>query len=296
MFRTPLIFSIAFFGASALASTFCPEHFVNGKPPAITNPKLQSRTQEICFEAFAVLHSGISRTPLYSAEHLTRQNLEAAKDLSRKDSFHAESALPASERAELSDYARSGYDRGHMSPNANFSNRTAQAQSFSLANMVPQAHTNNTGVWAGIEATVRRMAMDEGELYVISGPAFIGDNLKQVGNVLVPTHIWKVVYSPLQQRAGAYLVTNDETRDYSALSVSDLQKLVGVNVLPGASEKLRNGGMDLPRPLSQGGSRKRRKSTDTAINPADGQHQGGGGFTLRDFSRAIIDAIQRASH
>ncbi len=82
-----------------------------GQPPTITNPKLQPRNQEVCFETFAVLHSGISRTPPYSAEHLTRQNLEEAKTLSRRDSFHAERALPVSQRSELSDYARSGYSK-----------------------------------------------------------------------------------------------------------------------------------------------------------------------------------------
>ena len=185
------------------AATQCPQHFASGVAPTITNPKLQARTQEVCFEAFAVLHSGISRTPLYSAEHLTGLNLQEARQLSRKDSFHAESALPAQDRAELEDYARSGYDRGHMSPNADFANRSAQAQSFSLANMVPQVHANNAGIWAGIEGATRQLAMDEGEVYVVSGPAFIGNDLQRIGNVLVPTHIRKMLYSPKQQRAGA---------------------------------------------------------------------------------------------
>ena len=56
--------------APAWAATQCPQHFAAGSAPVVANPKLQSRTQEVCFEAFAVLHSGISRTPLYSAEHL----------------------------------------------------------------------------------------------------------------------------------------------------------------------------------------------------------------------------------
>ena len=180
-----------------------------------------------------MLHSGISRTPLYSAEHLTRDKLEAAKTLSRKDSFHPEATLPARDRAELSDYSRSGYDRGHMSPNADFATRSAQAESFSLANMVPQVHANNAGIWAGIEGATRQLAINEGEVYVVSGPAFIGSDIQRVGNVLVPTHIWKVLYSPKQQRAGAYLVTNDETREYSAVTVSDLEKMIGVSLLPG---------------------------------------------------------------
>ena len=97
----------------AWAATQCPEHFAGGVAPFVTNPKLKSRTQEVCFQAYAVLHSGISRTPLYSAEHLTRANVEAAQTLKRKDSFHPEPTLATEERAELSDYARSGYDRGH---------------------------------------------------------------------------------------------------------------------------------------------------------------------------------------
>jgi len=51
----------------------------------------------------AVLQSGISRTPLYSAEHLTQEKL--AKPLSRTDSFHPEATFPARDRAELSDYS-----------------------------------------------------------------------------------------------------------------------------------------------------------------------------------------------
>ena len=55
--------------------TRCPENFAGGVAPTITNPKLQARTQEICFKAFADLHPGISRTLLCSAERLTQANL-----------------------------------------------------------------------------------------------------------------------------------------------------------------------------------------------------------------------------
>ncbi len=110
-----LFFSLAILGsASVWAGTACPQHFVAGQSPVVTNPKLQPRTQALCFRAFAVLHSGLSRTPLYAAEHLTQKNMKNAAKLSRKDSFHAEDALPERDRAELSDYERSGYDRGHL--------------------------------------------------------------------------------------------------------------------------------------------------------------------------------------
>ncbi|MBC7375823.1 MAG: DNA/RNA non-specific endonuclease, partial [Burkholderiaceae bacterium] len=187
-------FLVACLSTPTWAFTQCPTYFAAGVAPTITNTKLKQRTQEVCFEAYAVLHSGISRTPLYSAEHLTRDKLEAAKTLSRKDSFHPEATLPARDRAELSDYSRSGYDRGHMAPNADFATRSAQAESFSLANMVPQVHANNAGIWAGIEGAARQLAINEGEVYVVSGSAFIGSDIQRVDNVLVPTHIWKVLY------------------------------------------------------------------------------------------------------
>jgi len=262
------------------ASTQCPSHFAAGIAPTVTNPKLKPRTQEVCFEAFAVLHSGISRTPLYSAEHLTRANVESAKTLSRKDSFHPEASLPPKDRAELSDYARSGYDRGHLAPNGNMANRSAQAQSFSLANMVPQVHASNAGIWAGIEGAARQLALDEGAIYVVSGPAFVGTDIKRIGNVLVPTHVWKVLYSPKQKKAGAYVITNDDTKIYSSVTVSDLEKMVGVSLLPGLSQKIRDGGMELPKPQAQHGSKKNKAEDE---------------FTLSDFSRTILDAIKRAT-
>ncbi len=246
--------------APALAAgTDCPQHFASGQPPQLVKPKFKERTQALCFETFAVLHSGVSRTPLYAAEHLTRKNLQAAKELSRKDSFHAEDRLPERDRAELSDYARSGYDRGHLAPNADMPTRKAQGDSFSLANMVPQIHENNAGVWAGIEAAARQLASDEGELYVVSGPAFIGQKIDSIGRgVLVPTHMWKVLYSPKQQRAGAYLVTNDQTKDYKVLSIAELQKLAGIDPLPALPQQARDKAMELPKPQgNRGGGDKK---------------------------------------
>jgi len=267
--------------AAGPATTACPQHFAAGQPPQIVKAKLRPKTRELCFEAFATLHSGLSRTPLYSAEHLTRPNLESARQLPRKDSFHAEDRLPEGERAELSDYARSGYDRGHMAPNADMPTRSAQAESFSLANMVPQLHENNAGVWAGIEAAMRQLARDEGELYVVSGPAFIGTDLKQIGHVLVPTHLWKVVYSPKQQRAGAYLIENGTRQDWRALSVAELEKLTGIAPLPALSQQQREAGMTLPDPAAPQHDRKPKSAPPREDS------------TLEELSRALLALLNK---
>ena len=274
----------AFIAAFGVASaTECPEHYANGKAPEIINVKMAVRTQELCYEAFAVLHSGVTRTPLVSAEHLVRQNVEAAKALSRENSFHAETNLPPDARAELKDYARSGFDRGHMAPNGDMPTRSAQYESFTLANMVPQNPDNNRHVWAGIEAAVRDLAIAEGELYVISGPAFIGSDLQKIGNVLVPTHLYKVVYSPRHHRAGAYFVANAETKEYATLSVAQLERTIGINLLPGVDQRIKDVAMALPAPHNRrdGGGWKEQARTKSG-DDASYKH-----------SAAVLDAVEK---
>ena len=218
--------------AGLAAAGECPAFYVDGRLPEIRNTKMTNATTELCYGVFGVMHSGLTRTPLWSAEHLTAGNVDAAKNLSRENSFHPEARLPASSRAELSDYARSGYDRGHMAPNGDMPDRDTQHESFTLANMVPQDAEVNRHIWAGIEGVVRKMAQKEGDLYVITGPAFIGGNLQKVGNVLVPTHLYKLVYSPQQHAGAAFFIENRADAQYEMLSIAQLEDKVGINLLP----------------------------------------------------------------
>jgi endonuclease G len=229
-----------FVTAAALAWTLsaaawgagCPAHYVDGRPPEIRNPKLASATRELCYGEFGIMHSGLTRTPLWSAEFLQSGQVMAAKTLSRENSFHAEPRLPPGQRAELSDYARSGFDRGHMAPNGDMPDRASQHESFTLANMVPQDGDNNRHVWAGIEGAVRKMAQKEGALYVITGPAFLGAQLRKVGNVIVPSHLYKVVYSPRQKAGAAWFVENQPDAQPRVLSIPELERMIGIDLLP----------------------------------------------------------------
>ena len=65
------------------AARTCADHHPAAKPPALANPKLAAGTRPLCFYAFAALHSGVTRSPLWVAEHLTRASVEAAIDALR---------------------------------------------------------------------------------------------------------------------------------------------------------------------------------------------------------------------
>lgn len=112
----------------------CPQFFANRTPPKVPS---QLRQRELCYEAFAILHSGQTQTPVYVAQRLNRAAIEDA-DEKRANRFFCDARLRSIERAELSDCKGSGYSRGHMAPAGDMPTATAMEQRFSLANMVPQ--------------------------------------------------------------------------------------------------------------------------------------------------------------
>jgi len=240
--------------ASALAQPpNCNRHFFQKTAPEITRKSLQTSTVGLCFEAFAVLHSGVSRTPLWSASYLTRGSLKAAREIPRADSFHAEPALPPGQGAELADYVRSGFDRGHMAPAADMPTEQAQHESFSLANIVPQNRKNNQILWAAIEGATRHLTNLRGELYVITGPVFEGDKLDRInGRVLVPTHVFKAVLDPAKQEAAAWLAPNNDSGEYQVINVETLERRIGINLFPQLTDTAKQRVMELPEPRIRG--------------------------------------------
>ena len=206
--------------------TGCPEHFANGQPPDFINQKLIAKTREICYSGFAVKHSGVTRTPIYAAEHLTRDRIFQGKGLKRQSKFHPDENIPRSERAELRHYAKSGYDRGHVAPSADMFDIQSQYECFSLSNMVPQVPENNRGPWEGIESAVRMMAKSKGDLYVVTGPIYHGSNIEQIGgSVMVPTKLFKAIYDPQRKEAGAYLIDNTADAQPQKVTIEELEKI-----------------------------------------------------------------------
>lgn len=212
----------------------CPQLFP-GHVPTVGWP---GRQRALCFDAFAVLHSGESKTPVYTVERLTRSGVEAAKNIKRSDRFYPEARLPAADRAQLTDYAGSGYDRGHMAPAGDMPTVESKAQSFSLANMVPQVPELNQKAWNQIEQATRKYAARaSGDVFVFTGPTF-AQRPATVGRgqVWVPSHTWKVVYSSGEGRAWAYWMANNAGKQsLQPISYPEFEQRSGLQLLAGAN-------------------------------------------------------------
>ena len=235
------------------APSKCPQYYVGGQAPDILNQAYSQKTQEICYSAYGLIHSGITRTPLVSAEHLTRAGKRAPHP-PRKDEFHPEPSLPPADRGELKDYEHSGFDRGHMSPVGDMADKRSQHESFSLANMIPQNPQNNRNLWEGIEEATRELAKAWGEIYVVTGPIFYGPQLERLkGRVLVPTYIFKAIYDPPSKLAAAYWVANAEGGRYAVVSIAEVEKLTGLSIFPALEERVKQSPMALPKPTPNTG-------------------------------------------
>lgn len=213
----------------------CSQLFANGTPPVIQTPA-EREARALCFSTFAVLHSGQSHTPIFVAERLNKKDLLDARKHRRTDRFYEEARLPRDERASLDDYRDSGFDRGHMAPAADMATEQSMAQSFSLANMVPQYPLNNRKSWASIENATRRYVMRaSGDVYVITGPIYdsapptIGEN-----KVWVPQHFYKLVYDPSAKRAWAHWLDNaNEAKVGKPITYEELVRRTGIEFIPG---------------------------------------------------------------
>lgn len=227
----------AVFGTAFADTDFaeCRNVFANGKPPVLS-ASAEMLPRPLCFSAFAVLHSGQSHTPIYVAERLNRATLLEARDNQRTDKFFADARLPRAERAELEDYQGSGFDRGHMAPAGDMATAESMAQSFSLANMVPQFPINNRKAWASIEKATRKYVMRAaGDVFVITGPVFDGTPPTIGSNkVWVPQHLFKLVYDPSTNRIWAHWLDNsDDARVGKPISYEELVRRTGTQFLPG---------------------------------------------------------------
>jgi endonuclease G len=214
---------LGFLAAAPAAAEECPQHFAKGTPPVAVTEEPGQRVL-LCFEAFAVLHSGETKTPLYSAEHLESVVLTAIPP-KRTDRFHPEPRLPLDQRAWAKDYAARGWDRGHMAADSDMRTVTAGYEADSLANIVPQLPAINRGAWRVVEDGVRHMAMRRGELFTITGPIFADD--KRSGRVRVPYAVFKIAYDPKTDEAVSIVASNRTPGRAAVVNLDELESVVG---------------------------------------------------------------------
>lgn len=192
---------------------------------------LPSKDNIRLFNDFIVSYDRRLRAPGWVIEHLTPEKLKYREGgPGRRENFKEDTTIHQYFRAQLKDFAKSGYDRGHMAAAGNHKHDQEDLdQTFILSNISPQVPEFNQGGWERLETYVRWRAKRSKNLYVVTGPLYLpmqardGNNYvtyRVIGknHVSVPTHYFKVVlYETNDSRLAmeAFLMPNDKKIDDS---------------------------------------------------------------------------------
>jgi len=182
-------------------------------------------------KAFDICYSCKWKTPkliVYKVDG----NLIDKHNYSRKHlRFRPDYELPVKCRSYSRNYSRTGFDRGHLAPNAVFDyNLAIQKETFLMSNIAPQKSKLNRKLWAKIERFVRIEARKYGKVRVITGVCGSLGHIKN--NVNIPKWWYKIIFR-LDGKIISFLVLNsnkvgrDKAKKYLS-SVKEIERVCNV--------------------------------------------------------------------
>lgn len=197
-------------------------------------PHSKDEFQTIEYENYSLAYSEEHEQALWVAYELTEY--EAISNIAVRSDDFREDQLVISGSAALSDYRRSGFDRGHLAPAGDFGfSHSAMSESFYMTNMSPQNPGFNRGIWKKLESLVRVWAIENKQIYIITGGVLdnpiltIGDN-----KVAVPQYFYKVVldYTIPGIKSIAFLLKNEPSSQplqEFVISIDSVESLTGID-------------------------------------------------------------------
>ena len=160
--------------------------------------------------------------------------------VSRSNDFKPDYSV-STKSATPQDYYKSGYDKGHLAPAADFSySKELMSESFYMSNMCPQTPGLNRGPWKFLEEYFRNLGAKYDKVYIITGPVLgsddISDSYKEIGEnkVKIPHLFYKcgLFIKNNEYYMISFLMPNEivsrNFEDYQC-STNDIESLVNMN-------------------------------------------------------------------
>ena len=200
-------------------------------------------------------HSGFSF--VYSEEHeqakwiaYVLNNKELNGIFDRSDNFREDPSVSSGSASNL-DYAKSGYDRGHLAPAADMKwSEKAMSESFYFSNMSPQLQAFNRGIWKKLEEKVRDWALENDSILIVTGPILPSKNAKKhpsIGpnSVTVPAYYYKAIldYKKEKSKSIAFILPNQGSKmplHSFMVSIDSLEKLSEIDFFYKLDDKIEN--------------------------------------------------------
>ena len=216
----------------------------SGKDLEIPISLIPRQEQIIRHKGYTVSYNKDLKIPNWVSYELTRQETKGKEK--RGDNFIADPLVKGA-IATNADYARSGYDKGHMAPAADMKwSNTAMKESFYFSNMCPQHPELNRRKWKDLEEKIRDWAITDSAIIIICGP-IIEKTPQKIGKnkVTVPQKFFKVILSPFttSPKTIGFLFKNGRSVSplaTYAVSVDSIETLTGMDFFAPLPDDLEN--------------------------------------------------------
>jgi len=196
-------------------------------------PSVKNGNPVICRLGYILEHDPVAKIPNWVVWTLTPEHAIGCAE--RVDAFAADASLPSDKRATPADYAGTGYDQGHLAPNADMSYDAATArESFYMSNMSPQLPNVNRGTWKNLESAERAWVYQTKHAHTIYAGNIFSTTTKVIGpdKVFVPTDLYKIVIDDVTKKSYAFIIPNKEGIDADftkyQVTVSAVEKASGI--------------------------------------------------------------------
>lgn len=205
---------------------------------------------------FKIAYNPKRRLAQYVTYQLSAEQLKN-KNASRANKFIPDPILLKRKISYVvtAEYVRTGYDRGHLAPSADFAwSQEANDLTFVMSNMAPQLPNLNRDAWKRLEDKVRKWACGEEKITIITGPV-LKDGLTRLKSGLeIPQDFFKIVIDETPpKKIISFLYHQDDKGNVLANRVVPVNKLEVVTGLSFNKEfpKLKNEMLRMPASLSE---------------------------------------------
>ena len=152
----------------------------------------KAQTDTLFNENYIVVYSREYLIPVEVSWTLYATNLKGAAKRYNID-FKSDKRVKKP-RATSADYKRTGFQRGHMCPSADWvCSQTKMENTFLMTNIAPQSPSLNMGAWKQDEYYTRYLAMKYDSIKIECGVIFYTKSHRTIGKkrIAVPDAYWK---------------------------------------------------------------------------------------------------------
>ena len=179
------------------------------------------------------------RHPVWAAYHVVR---DARFDTLKRPNFQKDRSVASSPAAN--DYARSGYDRGHLVPNRAIVTRYGpdeQEKTFLMTNIAPQRPALNRGPWREMEQRISDLwTARYGEIWVIVGAVSPTAERMTLENTTidVPQQYYMLIAAQDQEGVRTLAVLLPQTAEvndfpvHNIVTIKELEAATGLEFFP----------------------------------------------------------------